>query len=165
MADPITNLIEKGRAEFSDFDGRSAYVVALAANADDLRQAIAAFPDGHRVVAALADDPDEAERILGQRGTQLGMALGEFAATRTAKPAEAAPAAPAAPVPEPDTFDPAMGMREYVAAQDKRAAQRRAAATTLPANRDLSDPKMPMGDWIKVRDAQWVERQAARRAR
>jgi hypothetical protein len=164
LATQMGALIARGQAEFPDFNDRSAFVATVAGNLDELRQAIGGMPDGHRVVAALADDPDEAARILPLRGTKLGTAIGQFAATKAKPPAAVAPPAPKPP-PEPDIYDEKLPMRDWVAARDKQAAQRRTAAKTLPDNRDLSDPNMPMADWVKVFDARWSTHQARRRAR
>ena len=168
MPDPVAAqidaLVAKGRAEYQDFDDRSGYVVALASNMDELRDAIAGMPDGHRVVAALADDPDEAARILALRGTRLGRAIGEFAA-KAAKPA----AAPTPPPPKPPAADPttddALPMRDWSAAMNSRDRQRREAAKAPPTNRNLYDPNISDEDFGKGVDAMMAARQARRRGR
>lgn len=58
--------------------------------------------DGVRVAAALADDPDETERIAGLRTERArAIALGKFAASIGAKAAEAPPAPVASRAPPP----------------------------------------------------------------
>ena len=168
MPDPVAAqidaLVAKGRAEYQDFDDRSGYVVALASNMDELRDAIAGMPDGHRVVAALADDPDEAARILALRGTRLGTAIGQFAA-RGVKPAAAAAPPPAKP-PAPDPItDEALPMRDWSAAMNSRDRQRREAAKAPPVNRNLYDPNISDEDFGKGVDAMMAARQARRRGR
>jgi hypothetical protein len=164
VATQIDALVAKGRAEFSDFDDRSAYVAAVAGNLDELRQAIGGMPDGHRIVAGLADDPDEAARILALRGHKLGAAIGQFAA-RGAKPAAAAaPPPPKAAAPDPTTDD-ALPMRDWSAAMNSRDRQRREAAKAPPTNRNLYDPNISDEDFGKGVDAMMAARQARRRGR
>lgn len=56
------------------------------------------IPDGHKVVAALADNPDEAQRILALPPIQMAAALTRFGATATTKAADA-PRISSAPAP------------------------------------------------------------------
>src|SRR5580698_9337157 len=107
-ADPIDAVIEQGRAQFADFDDRSAFVAAMAASLPELREALAAVPDGHRVVASLADNPDEAVEILKLRGTKLGTALGSYSARSRAAAAAPKPEPKGA---EPDVADPDLDMK------------------------------------------------------
>ena len=157
----IDALVAKGRAEYQDFDDRSAYVAALAGNLDELRQAIGGMPDGHRVVAALADDPDEAARILALRGHKLGAAIGRFAA-KGAKPAAAEPP-PQAPAPDP-IHDEALPMRDWSGGEEQqRSPAPGGGMKAPPGNHDLYDPKISDEDFNKLRAAQAAARQARRR--
>lgn len=52
-------------------------------------------PDGHKVVAALADNPDEAQRILSLEPMKMAGALARFASTSAPKPAAPLSKAPA----------------------------------------------------------------------
>jgi hypothetical protein len=161
----IESVVSKGRAEFPDFDDRSAFVVGLTANRGELREAIGSLPAGHHVIAALADNPDEAARILSLRGTKFGTALGQFAATKAPNaPARAAQPASAQPT-VPDIHDSKLSMAAWTAAMDQRAAQRREAARAAPTNTNLYDPSISAEDFDKAFEQRWTARLARRRAR
>ncbi len=166
MPDPVAAqidaLVVKGRAEFADFDDRSHVVVALATDMTELREAIGGMPDGHRIVAGLADDPDEAARILALRGHKLGAAIGEFAAKAAKPAAAAAPRPPKAAAPDPIT-DEALPMRDWSAAMNSRDRRRREAAKAPPVNRNLYDPNISDEDFGKGVDAMLRARHARRR--
>jgi hypothetical protein len=161
-ASRLNSVVTKGRAEFADFDDRSNYVVVLADDKAALRGALAELPDAHQVVARLADDPDEAARILSLRGIRLAAELGRYAASKPTPAAAPQPVAPK-PAPQPDIHDESLPMGEWAKLWDKRQAAKR--SEPLPANRDIHDPNLPMRDFVRLYDVQERERQKARRAR
>lgn len=173
LAAQMDAVISKGRAEYADFDDRSAICAALAGNLDELREAVGGLPDGHRVIAALADDPDAAASILPLRGRHFGMALGQFAATKAAKaparsaqpaPARAASATPAQSTAS-DILDDKLPMTDWTAAMDRRAQQHREAAKAPPTTSDIYAADISTEDFNKLFDQRWAARQARRRAR
>jgi hypothetical protein len=159
LAARMDEVVQKGRAEFPDFDERSAFVVGVGANPGELRQALAELgPDAHRVVAQLADDPEEAGRILGLRGPKLGAALARYGAMEKAAP----PVAPKAPEKQAASItDPDLPMAEYSRLRTAQTTERR---ERKPAATDPYDPKIPMQDYVVIRDQQERARRMARRA-
>jgi hypothetical protein len=163
VADPLATaldaIIAKGRAEYPDFDDRSHFAVAVSAAPDEFRHALAELgTEAHRVVARLADDPDEAARILALRGTKLGTAIGRYAATAEPKPEPPKPA-PAGP----DVYDENLPMADWVKAWDKRQADAR--KPRAPSVADIHDPKISMEDFVLVRARQEAARREAKRFR
>lgn len=85
---------DAGAKEFGGevFNDKCATVAAMGAgDSPEFMQIITdpdVIPDGHKVVAALADNPDEAQRILGLPPIQMAAALTRFGATATVKAAE-----------------------------------------------------------------------------
>jgi hypothetical protein len=129
LAARMNEVVQKGRAEFPDFDTAAGYVVSMSADQMELRHALGELgEDAHRVVARLADDPDEAARLLALRGPRLGAALGKFAA-KAATPAtpkqaitQAAPKAKGV-----DLYDPNLSKADFNAELDRRDREKRAA--------------------------------------
>lgn len=150
----LNQAIEAGRKEFPDFDDAANLVVSLSNDASTLRAALADLPDAHRIVARLADDPDEAARILSLRGTKLATELGRFSSRP--EPVAPKPAAPPAAAP-PTIYDDNLSASEWAAAWDKRETLRR--SPPAPQNQNLFDPNLSMADFSRL----WDERQAARR--
>jgi len=93
-------------------------------------RAVVAVHDGHKVVAALADDPDRVTSLLRmdpvEMAAEMGRMSAELSAPRPTKPVSAAPAPIAAPAgrtqPTPDIYDTSsMSMKEYAAHRAKTA--------------------------------------------
>jgi hypothetical protein len=157
----MDQIVERGRAEFPDFDESSGYVVAVSADRDGLRHALGELgDDAHRVVARLADDPDEAARLLALRGPKLGAAIAKFAAKTSAPPA--ATPSPSRPEPPPVLHDPSAPMKDWVAAWDKRNDGHKPYE---PKSRDLYDPNISSADFNAELDRQEAAKRAATRER
>jgi hypothetical protein len=127
LAARMNEVVQKGRAEYPDFDTAAGYVVSMSADQMELRHVLGELgDDAHRVVAHLADDPDEAARVLALRGPKLGAALGKFAA-RAATSATPKPAATqAAPKPKAiDLYDPNLSKADFNAELDRREREKR----------------------------------------
>jgi hypothetical protein len=129
LAARMDAVIEAGRAKFKDFDNASAFVVSMASDQAALRHALGELgADAHRAVAALADDPDEAARLLALRGPKLGAALGRFAVKASTAAAPKPAAAPPAPHAKPiDLYDPKLSTADFNAELDRRERAKRAA--------------------------------------
>jgi hypothetical protein len=57
----MNEVVQKGRAEYPDFDTAAGYVVSMSADQMELRHALGELgDDAHRVVARLADDVENA---------------------------------------------------------------------------------------------------------
>lgn len=92
-------------------------------------RAIVSVPDGHRVVAALADNPERVVALLGmdpvEMAAEMGRMAGELAAPKPRTISNAPrPVAPinGRPQPEPNVYDTkSMSMSEYVALRSKTA--------------------------------------------
>ena len=93
-------------------------------------RAVVAVPEGHKVVAALADDPDRVTSLLRmdpvEMAAEMGRMSAELSAPRPTKPVSAAPEPMAAPAgraqPTPDIYNTAsMSMKEWVAHRAKTA--------------------------------------------
>lgn len=124
----MDEVVKSGRAEFKDFDDSANFVVTMSADQMALRHALGELGvDAHRVVASLADDPDEAARLLALRGPKLGAALGKFAA-KAATPATPKPAAAqAAPKPKAiNLYDQNLSKADFNAELDRREREKRA---------------------------------------
>lgn len=75
----IEDFHERGRDAFPDWRDRCEALMAMGADAD-MSKLLIEMKDGHRVAAALHDDPDELERIARLRTpTARAIALGQFA--------------------------------------------------------------------------------------
>ncbi len=109
-------LYEKGKEEFSDFEGKMTLLRDLGvigpANVT-VAEAAMATGDGHKVLYALGQDTEEAARIAGLPPVQMGVELAKLAAKLNAKPKAEISRAPAPISPlggiaksEPDLYDP-----------------------------------------------------------
>jgi hypothetical protein len=138
----VAELIENGRAEFPDFDAASEVVVRLAHGRPDFVEALAELPDGHRVVAKLANDPKAAARILGLPRVRMAAALGGYAA----RPAPAPVAKPVArPAPAPKAAAPApMTSREYIEFRNRTAPRHLDVAHYLMSELGALAKKVPV---------------------
>ncbi len=78
---------ETGRAAFPDWTERCQRLMQMGAD-PAFAEILVETPDGAKIAAALADDPEEMERIAGLKSDRArAIALGRFAATLTDKPA------------------------------------------------------------------------------
>jgi hypothetical protein len=76
-----------GKAAYPDWSERCQSLMQMGADAQ-FAQLLIETPDGAKVAGALADDPEELERITGLRTERArAIALGKFAATLESKPA------------------------------------------------------------------------------
>ncbi len=110
-----------GAKEFPDFIERCNTVAGLGLAPSDnpaFMQTIAEMPDGHRIVAHLAENPDEAMRIAGEPVHKMALNLAKISSS-LAKPEQVSRApAPITPVggsvnSAPDIYDPKMPMEEW----------------------------------------------------
>lgn len=84
-------LLKAGNTEYKDFTDRCNVVASLGAgDRADFMQIVtdpAVIPDGHKVIAQLAENPDEAARILALPTVQMTAALVKFQAEISKAPA------------------------------------------------------------------------------
>ena len=151
FAPPIEAVVEKGRAEFADFDLRSDVAVSLAGNRPDFFTAVSRLPDAHRIVAGLVEDPDEAERIFRLPTAQMNAALSKVGHAANPAPAKAPPQQ--RPV-APDITDPKLSTRAYIEARDAQERTRRQPPPEPPRSVNLYDPKLSTAEFIRAREAQ-----------
>lgn len=91
---------EQGRAAFPDWADRCQSLMQMGAD-PQLAELLIETPGGPKVAAALADDPEEMERIAGLKTERArAIALGRYAAGLEASPGRA-PARPTSRAPEP----------------------------------------------------------------
>ena len=91
-------------------------------------QALAELPDGHKLVAHLADDLDGLQGLLSKQPVSMAAEMGRMLAqittttprTLSAAP-KPAPSQQARAVSTPDAYDPKLSMAEYVALRRKNA--------------------------------------------
>jgi hypothetical protein len=89
----------QGEKEFRDWRERCDSLIAMGAD-DQIAQLLVEMDDGIRVVAALADDPEELERIAGLKSERArAIALGKYAERLKAKPADPQRGVSRAPAP------------------------------------------------------------------
>lgn len=90
---------DRGASEFNDFTQRCNVVASLGATErPEFMQIITDMPDGHRVVAALADDPDETSRILQLPAHKMALELARYTPKPAKKTQVSAAPAPIRPV-------------------------------------------------------------------
>jgi hypothetical protein len=123
LEDKVADLVARGREEFHDFDRRSEVAVACGVDRHVL-DALSDFPDAHRIVARLADDPARAAAILSDTSPgRLGVELGRLAERIRA---EAKKAAAPAPAPKARSLsDPDITMPEFVKLREAQRSERR----------------------------------------
>jgi hypothetical protein len=86
----VTEWDAAGRKEFPDFVDRCNAVANMGASErPEFMRIVADIPDGHKIVAQLADNPDEAVRILNLPAHRMAYELAKF--TPKPKPVSAAP--------------------------------------------------------------------------
>ena len=103
-----------------------------ATNNEAFMRAVMTVPDGHKVVAALADDPTRVMGLLQRSPLEMATEIGAMAAEIHRKPAArkitSAPSPGAAvngrTVSEPNLYDPNISMAEFARLWDKRQADR-----------------------------------------
>lgn len=97
----MDGLLKAGRTEFKDFDDRCNMIASLGAgDRGDFMQIMTdptIITDGQKVIAQLADNPDEAARILALPTVQMTAALVKF----QAESSKSAPARPLSNAPAP----------------------------------------------------------------
>lgn len=98
----VNNVMKQGNDEYPDFNDRCNFLADLgAADNPNFMPTIAVLDEGHKVLAELSDNPEEAQRILNMPPIQMAAALGRIAAKSTAAasasatPAKKVSAAPA----------------------------------------------------------------------
>lgn len=127
-------LLKAGNTDYKDFTDRCNVVASLGAgDRPDFMQIVTdpeVILDGHKVIAQLADNPDEAARILALPTVQMAAALVKFQAEAAKVPNRQVSSAPA-PIktidgtartdPEPkDTDDMATYAAKYQRLQEQR---------------------------------------------
>jgi hypothetical protein len=124
-ASKISATVDAGNSEFgqADFTERCNIVSDLASPQQRgmLMTVVSDMDDGHKAIAALADNPVEAERILAMPPHRMALALAKLASSAP-PPAVAVAAASAAPAPiRPPSVgrargepDPNAGMEDYL---------------------------------------------------
>ena len=126
-------LVQAGVKEFTPqvWDAKTEVIAQLGATENPaFMRAVVAVPEGHKVVAALADDPDRVASLLRMEPLEMAAEMGrmsaELSAPRPRAPVSAAPAPVAAPTgrvqPTPDIYNTSsMSMKEYAAHRAKTA--------------------------------------------
>lgn len=130
----ISATIGAGNSEFgqADFTERCNIVSDLASPEQRVRlmTVVSDMEDGHKAIAALADNPIEAERILAMPPHRMALALAKLATSAPPPAAAVAPSAAPAPIRPPSVGrargepDPSAGMDEYVKWESKQRWQR-----------------------------------------
>lgn len=92
--------VSAGNAEFADFTSRCNALADMgAAESPGFMQTLGEIPDGHRVIAELADNPAEAARILKLPPIRMALELAAVSARLAAAPPPPAKAVSQAPPP------------------------------------------------------------------
>lgn len=138
----VDSVVTAGKKDFADFNQRCNVLADLGANErPDFMEIVTdptIVPDGHKVLASLAGDPDEAARILSLPTVRMSAELARYA-ERVAKPQTKA----AAISKVPDPIKPLNGA---------------AVANTDPSDDD-AEP-----DWYQKRQAQRAQRKQVGRS-
>jgi hypothetical protein len=152
IAGRIGAVIEQGRAEFADFDERSKAVMLLGGQDQPaFLPAIAGLPHAHRVVARLAEDPEQAERVLALPPRAMAAELARIAVKAGKEPAKAAPTPPAdKPARDPSKQSP----REYIEARNAEIRARRQPPPEPVKKVNLYDPSLTPREFIAARNAE-----------
>lgn len=134
MARATQNWLKAGHAEFPDFDAKSGVLASLGATEKPaFLEAVVSLPNGHRLVPMLADDPDEAMRVLDLPPLRMAAELGRLAEKASAAPKPKAVSKAPAPVDpvngrarrEPSLDDPDLPMEDYIRLREKQIKERR----------------------------------------
>lgn len=139
----VNSVLSAGNTEYKDFTDRCNVVANLGgADRPDFMQIVtdpSIVPDGHKIIAALAENPDDAARILSLPTVAMSAELARYA-ERVAKPAPKAPAISKVPAPikpisgtatasdEPSSND---SEEEWYAKRQAQRAQRHQVARSL----------------------------------
>jgi hypothetical protein len=95
----IQTFHEAGRTAYPDWSQRCNDLQAMGAD-PGFAELLVEMPQGHKVAAALRDDPEELERIASLQGERArAIALGNYAARLDAQPTRSISRAPAPPRP------------------------------------------------------------------
>lgn len=109
-------VFQTGAAEYPDFNDRCNVVASLGAGERaDFMQVITdpdIIPDGHKVIAQLAENPDEAARILALPTPQMSAALVKFQIEHSKGASKPVSSAPAPIKPIDGTSRPGGGMND-----------------------------------------------------
>lgn len=116
----VQGWLANGKRDFPDFDDRCNVVASFgASDRPEFMQIVTDMDNGHEVVAKLADDPDEAVRILALPPTKMAMELARLGMPKAAPvkqvsraPAPVRPTGGNSPKAEPDLEK--VSMDEYV---------------------------------------------------
>lgn len=83
----LNDMARRGAEEFSDFQDRCNFLADLGAGDNpNFLPAVSALEDGHKVLAELADKPEEAQRILSLTPIQMAAELGRMSAKVSGAP-------------------------------------------------------------------------------
>lgn len=130
-----SELIQNGVKELGEnsWNDKTEILHHLGATGNEaFMRAVMVVPDGHKVIAALADDPTKVMGLLQRSPLEMATEIGRLAADITRKPAtRKMTAAPAAGAPvtgrtvgEPSLYDPNISMSEFARLWDKKQADR-----------------------------------------
>lgn len=79
--------LQNGKSEFKDFDDKCNVVAALGAgDKPEFMQIVTDLPDGHKIVAHMADNPEETQRILSLSPLSMAVEIAKMSATVSNKP-------------------------------------------------------------------------------
>lgn len=93
----VNSFHEAGKSAYSDWQEKCAALIEMGGDAQ-FAELLVDMPDGARVAAALADDPEEMERIAGLKTERArAIALGKYSAAMEAKGVPAKPVSKAPP--------------------------------------------------------------------
>lgn len=93
----VNSFHEAGKTAYTDWQEKCAALIEMGGDAQ-FAELLVDMPDGARVAAALADDPEEMERIAGLKTERArAIALGKYSAAMEAKGVPAKPVSKAPP--------------------------------------------------------------------
>ena len=109
----------EGRAQHADWQERCSSLMQMGADAQ-IAELLIEMPEGVKVAAALADDPEELERIAALRTERArAIELGKYAAAKAAAPAPAPRVSRAPPPIRPVTGSVTSTFNEYTATPEQ----------------------------------------------
>lgn len=122
VATKVASFHEAGKAAYPDWQDRCAALMEMGAD-PAFAELLIDMPDGAKLAASLADDPDELERIAGLKTERArAIALGKYSAALEAKPAVAKPVSKAPPPIKPITGAVKTVFNEATATADQLVA-------------------------------------------
>lgn len=96
-SEKVDSFHNAGKSAYTDWQEKCAALIEMGGDAQ-FAELLVDMPDGARVAAALADDPEEMERIAGLKTERArAIALGKYSAAMEAKGALAKPVSKAPP--------------------------------------------------------------------